>query len=274
MPETRLAPISLEGWYTLHQGFRLAWPRWKSLAPEEREEQVREMEHLLSGWSDLGRDGWSGLYRMVGSGLDFMLVHFRSDLGALGDAERAVAGTGLGDLLYLEMDYLSVVELGLYRVTAGVVGRLRAEGIDPTSEEGRAALREAAEEHRELDYVQDRLYPGQPDGMPYLCFYPMDKRRNPGQNWYTLPLEERNALMAEHGKVGRRYAGRVSQVITGSVGLDDWEWGVTLFSGDPVIFKDLVTEMRYDEASSKYAEFGPFYVGERLPARGLEGALV
>jgi chlorite dismutase len=101
--------------------------------------------------------------------------------------------------------------------------------------------------------------------MPYLCFYPMDKRRNVGQNWYTLPLHERARLMAEHGGTGRRYAGRVSQIISGSVGFDDWEWAVTLFAKDPLDFKALVTEMRYDEVTSVYGEFGTFRVAHRIP---------
>ena len=97
--------------------------------------------------------------------------------------------------------------------------------------------------------------------MPYICFYPMSKRRQMGQNWYSLPIDERSRLMYEHGMTGRGYAGRVFQVITGAIGFDAWEWGVTLFAADPLEFKKIVTEMRFDEASAKYAEFGDFYVG-------------
>jgi chlorite dismutase len=109
--------------------------------------------------------------------------------------------------------------------------------------------------------VQRRLYPALPPQLPYVCFYPMSKRRDAGQNWYTLPIDERNRLMREHGMTGRRYAGRILQIITGAVGFENWEWGVTLFAADPLDFKKLVTEMRYDEASSLYAEFGDFFVG-------------
>ena len=274
MPDTRLAPLTLEGWYVLHQGFRLADPLLKDLPPRDRDQLAREFEELLAGWSDLGDDGWTGAYRMVGGGLDLMLVHFRPSLEELAACERAVSRTTFGDYAYLETDYLSVVELGLYRLTAETVEELRAEEVDPRSEEGRQRLRDAAAEHRELPYVQDRLRPRQPEEMPYLCFYPMDKRRAPGENWYELTLEERNELMIEHGGIGRLYAGRVSQVISGSVGLDDWEWGVTLFAGEPLDFKELVTEMRYDEVSARYAEFGPFFVGKRLAAGELAGALL
>jgi chlorite dismutase len=107
-----------------------------------------------------------------------------------------------------------------------------------------------------------RLYPELPREMPYVCFYPMSKRRDAGQNWYGLTLDERSRLMHAHGITGRRYAGRVQQVITGAIGLDAWEWGVTLFAADPLEFKRLVTDMRFDEVSAKYAEFGEFYVGK------------
>ena len=98
--------------------------------------------------------------------------------------------------------------------------------------------------------------------MPYVCFYPMTKRRDAGQNWYTLTLDERSRLMLAHGQTGRRYAGRVLQIITGAIGFDAWEWGVTLFAKDPIDFKKLVTDMRFDEVSAKYAEFGEFFVGK------------
>jgi chlorite dismutase len=107
--------------------------------------------------------------------------------------------------------------------------------------------------------------------MPYVCFYPMSKRRASGQNWYALPLEERSRLMMAHGMTGRGYAGRVVQVISGAIGLDAWEWGVTLFAADPLAFKKIVTDMRFDEVSAQYAEFGEFYVGKTLsPAEWLQ----
>ena len=107
-----------------------------------------------------------------------------------------------------------------------------------------------------------RLYPRlPPEGMPAVCFYPMSKRRQEGQNWYLLPYEDRRDLMHGHGAVGRGFAGRVVQLITGSTGLDDWEWGVTLFGRTPDDLKEVVYTMRFDEASARYAEFGPFYTG-------------
>jgi chlorite dismutase len=113
-------------------------------------------------------------------------------------------------------------------------------------------------------YLQDRLYPNLPD-WPVLCFYPMTKRRDAAQNWYTLPFEKRKELMLGHARIGRQYAGRVRQLITGSSGLDDAEWGVTLFAHDVFEIKSIVYEMRFDAVSAQYADFGEFYVGLQLP---------
>src|SRR5206468_10071933 len=121
------------------------------------------------------------------------------------------------------------------------------------------------EAERESEHLKRRLRPEPPPGMQYVCFYPMSKRRNEGQNWYTLSLDERSRLMQSHGLTGRRYAGKVQQVITGAIGLDAWEWGVTLFAQNPLDFKKLVTDMRFDEVSAKYADFGDFYVGKIMP---------
>jgi len=109
--------------------------------------------------------------------------------------------------------------------------------------------------------------------MPYVCFYPMSKRRDPDQNWYALGLDERSRLMHGHGLTGRRYAAKVQQIITGAIGLDAWEWGVTLFADDPLQFKKLVYEMRFDEVSARYAQFGPFMIGVRARPAELEELL-
>ena len=161
-------------------------------------------------------------------------------------------------------DYVSVVELGLYGHTLGLARRAERDGIEIGSDEWAVLVEEFLTEQLETAYTQRRLYPRQPDGMSYVCFYPMNKRRNVEQNWYTQTLAERARLMQEHGQTGRGYAGKVSQIITGSIGLDDWEWAVTLFAPDPIEFKNLVTEMRYDEVTSVYGEFGSFWVGHRI----------
>jgi hydrogen peroxide-dependent heme synthase len=108
--------------------------------------------------------------------------------------------------------------------------------------------------------VMNRLFIEVPRAR-YVCFYPMNKRRGEALNWYAESFERRALMMREHGMIGRTFAGRVTQVISGSIGYDDWEWGVDLFAADPVVFKKLIYEMRFDEASAKFAEFGPFYTG-------------
>jgi chlorite dismutase len=139
-------------------------------------------------------------------------------------------------------------------------------GIEPHSDEWKREIADTLARQKEA--MRPRLYPEIPPHR-YACFYPMDRRRGEDQNWYTLPIEERARQMGEHGLVGRRYAGDVKQIITGSIGFDDWEWGVDLFADDPIVFKKLVYEMRFDEASASYAKFGPFYIGIRLEPTAL-----
>jgi chlorite dismutase len=127
-------------------------------------------------------------------------------------------------------------------------------------------MAERVQAERQNPHVRRRLYPELPPDMPYVCFYPMSKRRTPGQNWYALTLDERSRLMLSHGITGRRFAGRVMQIISGAIGLDTWEWGVTLFAADPLDFKKLVTDMRFDEVSAQYADFGEFFVGKLVGA--------
>ena len=209
------------------------------------------------------------MYRVAGGGVDFLVLHFRDSLDRLIEAGHELQLSSWGDYVLAREEYLSVVELGLYALTRDLVGR-----VDPADRAAwDDALGEALAAEREKGFVRRRLKPRQPEHMPYVCYYPMDKRRNPGQNWYALNLEDRAALMAAHGTVGRRFAGRIAQVISGSMGLDDWEWAVTLWAADPLEFKAIISEMRYDAASAEYAEFGPFLVGKRLSAGDFEALL-
>ena len=275
MSEALLPPLALHGWYMLTQFVRLS-PTVDGEAPDARVARLDDLGGTLAAWEDLGDDGWSRLYRIVGGGTDYMLLHLRPTLDMLGEAERTLRLHECSRDLEVIGDYLSVVELGLYGHTLGLAKRAEREGIELGSEDWDAMAQGLLKEQMEKDYTLHRLYPRQPDTMPYVCFYPMNKRRNVGQNWYTQSLAERARLMQEHGKTGRGYAGKVSQIISGSVGLDDWEWAVTLFSHDPLQFKELVTEMRYDEVTSVYGEFGKFWVGHRIEVadvgRELSGA--
>jgi len=170
--------------------------------------------------------------------------------------QRRLACDPLFDHLSLVYSFLSVTEAGLYSLSAKAAAESGADY--------RAGIEARVAAERESPHVQRRLYPELPADMPVVCFYPMSKKRHPGENWYELPLDERSRLMQAHGVTGRRYAGRVQQIITGAIGLDAWEWGVTLFARDALDIKKLVTDMRFDEVSARYAEFGPFYVGERV----------
>ena len=241
-------------------------------APGHAAGLVRALEALRAP----GEGGWTAPALLVGSGADAMVVHFRPTLDALGEAQRAVLGAPLGDLLTPAVTYLSVTEAGMYQVAGQLAKSALARGGAPGDAQFEAEAAERLEREREDPRNQKRLYPPLPANMPYVCFYPMSKRRAVGQNWYEQTLEERNRLMWAHGKTGRRYAGKVFQIITGSVGFDAWEWAVTLFAADPLEFKRIVTEMRFDEVSAKYAEFGSFYVGRVVePAewvRALVGA--
>ena len=191
-----------------------------------------------------------------------MLVHFRESFDALNQAELQVARTRLSDYLETTTSYLSVIELGLYESSIKTYRTLIEKGIEPHSEEWKQAIKDTLDRQREA--MRPRLFPAMPPNQ-YICFYPMDRRRGEDKNWYTLPIEERQRQMNEHGLVGRRYAGEVKQIISGSIGFDDWEWGVTLFADDPLVFKKLIYEMRFDEVSAVYALFGAFYVGLRCP---------
>lgn len=255
---SQLAPATLEGWYALHQVVAADRAALRRASDAEIGALGAETRAL---WEELEspEEGWSAAFRLVGGGADWLLLHFRPDLDALADVQARVRASGLGAVSRTVYDYLSVTEAGLYGATARA-----AREAAPGSAEFEAALEADRAAEAGSAHVRTRLYPEVPEGMRYLSFYPMTKRRGAGQNWYALPVDERSRLMREHGMTGRRYAGRVFQVITGSVGLDDWEWGVTLFARDPLEFKRIVTEMRYDEASAVYGEFGTFFTGIRF----------
>ena len=257
-------PLTLEGWYAHHQLLTLDRERLRAMAVAERARAAEGLIETLTTLQTPTTGGWTAPALLVGARADAMIVHFRPTLDALGAAQRAVLDAPLGDLLRPTVTYLSVTEAGMYQVAGQLAKAALARGgaVGDATYEAEAAARLAVE--REDARNQKRLYPPLPSDMPYVCFYPMSKRRAVGQNWYEQTLEERNRLMWAHGKTGRRYAGKVFQIITGSVGFDAWEWGVTLFAADPLEIKRIVTEMRFDEVSAQYAEFGAFYVGRTM----------
>jgi chlorite dismutase len=212
-------------------------------------------------------NGSSALFTMLGHKADLL---FRESFEELSKTELRIARLPIWEYFEPVSSYLSVVELGLYESTAKTYAALAEKGIQPYSPEWNAAIAEVVARQKEA--MRPRLYPEIPQHK-YICFYPMDRRRGELKNWYLLPMAERQRMMHEHGLIGRRYAGEVKQIISGSIGLDDWEWGVDLFADDPLVFKRLIYEMRFDEVSAVYAEFGTFYVGLRLPISELKRLL-
>lgn len=232
---------TLDGWYCLHDFRKIDWTSWKQLSEAERNEAVQEFEHMLNNWHvvEEGEKGSHAFYSIVGQKADLMLMILRPTMDELNEVETELNKTTLADFFIPAYSYVSVVELSSY------LGK--DDGSNPY----------------ENPYVRSRLYPSLPKSK-YFCFYPMDKRRQGNDNWYMLSMEERRDFMRSHGEIGRKYAGKVKQIITGSVGFDDWEWGVSLFSDDVLQFKKLVYEMRFDEVSARFGEFGSFFVGNLL----------
>ncbi|ANB61599.1 hydrogen peroxide-dependent heme synthase [Anoxybacteroides amylolyticum] len=234
------AAQTLEGWYCLHDFRSVDWVAWKTLSNDERQAAIDEFLALVETWetTEARNEGSHAIYTVVGQKADMMFMILRPTMEELNEIETAFNKTKLAEYLVPTYSYVSVVELSNY---------LPSDGSDPY----------------ENPEVRRRLFPILPK-TKHICFYPMDKRRQGNDNWYMLPMEERRNLMRAHGMTGRKYAGKVVQIITGSVGFDDYEWGVTLFSDDVLQFKKLVYEMRFDEVSARYGEFGSFFVGNRL----------
>ncbi|MCU1331886.1 MAG: Chlorite dismutase [Candidatus Angelobacter sp.] len=259
-------PLTIEGSSVLHQMFRIRWAEWRKLSPAQQHEIAAEASAaLLKMENDVA--GQTALFSLLGHKGDLLVVHFRNSFDQLKAAELVISQLRLSDYLEQTTSYLSVVELGLYDSSVKLYRTLREQGTEPHSPEWNAVIEETIK--RQTEAMRPRLFPQIPPAR-YICFYPMDRRRGEDKNWYSLPIEERQRQMEEHGLVGRRYAGTVRQIITGSIGFDDWEWGVDLFADDPLVFKKLIYEMRFDEVSAVYALFGTFYVGVRCPAAGLE----
>jgi chlorite dismutase len=249
--------------------FRFRWIAWRALSLPERERVIDEATELLES-AEEGSGGshpnQSALYSMVGHKGDLMMIHFRDSIEDLNRFELELAQTDLYEYLEPTHSYLSVVELGLYESSAKHYSQFAEQGIEPFSPAWNTAVKEVID--RQGAAMASRLYPTIPESK-YICFYPMDRRRGEKTNWYTVPMQDRQRMMHEHGLIGRRYADDVRQIISGSIGLDNWEWGVDLFADNPVIFKKLIYEMRFDEVSAVYALFGEFYIGVRLKLAGL-----
>jgi chlorite dismutase len=264
-------PETLEGWSVLHQMFRIRWEALRALPATERETVTKEATEIVTAM--VGREagsGRTGLVQLLGHKGDLMFIHFRRTFDELSQAGLDLTRTGLWALLEPTTSYVSVVEIGMYEMTAKIHRMLAEWSLHP----GTPAYDEKfdAEMAQQRQRMSGRLFCEIP-ARRYVCFYPMNKRRSDSKNWYATPFDKRAAMMLDHGAIGRQYSGAVTQIISGSIGFDDWEWGVDLFADDPVVFKKLVYEMRFDEASSDYGEFGPFYTGVQFSADELQALL-
>ncbi|MHB1798262.1 MAG: hydrogen peroxide-dependent heme synthase [Vulcanimicrobiaceae bacterium] len=252
-------PESLESWWILHRMFSFDRRAWGRVGAEARERIGRAAAAVL-GRLKAREDADVGLAQMLGHKAGLMLTHYAKTFDGLAAAQTAVDRLELAEYLRPQASYVSILELGLYEATAKIHAALSERGFKPHSPEWDAAFDELLREQAEQPRNAGRLWARVPQRR-YVCFYPMDKKRGELVNWYALPYAERAKLMLDHGKIGRSFHGLVTQVISGSAGLDDWEWGVDLYADDALTFKKLVYEMRFDEASARYAAFGPFVTG-------------
>jgi chlorite dismutase len=232
---------------------------WDALSQEERADVVSEAQHALSRLQS-GKSGDVALAQLVGHKADLMLTHYSENYDGLAHAQTVIDKTRLAEFLVPATSYVSVLEIGLYDATGKIHATLAEQGLKPGSDEWIAAFDEQLKKEENNPRNASRLWARIPQRR-YVCFYPMDKKRGEHVNWYMLPYEERARQMLDHGKIGRTYHGVVTQVISGSIGFDTYEWGVDLYADDPLVFKKLVYEMRFDEASAKYGVFGDFYSG-------------
>lgn len=261
-PEISLTPT--EGWHCLHVFYRFDRMRFRTLGPAERADGCREFCDLLSP----GREG--GPVRMqtflvMGHKADFGIMMLDPDPLKLDAVHQDLLYGSLGPAICPVWSFVSLTEVSEYLPDEQrYAHRLEEEGLKRGEEEFERRL---AQYSKRLEYMRrQRLEPDLPS-WPAYCFYPMNKRRQPEANWFLLDFATRERLMAEHGESGIAFAGKVTQLVTVGIGLEDWEWGVSLWARNPQFLKDIVYRMRYDEASAKYAEFGPFYSGYLMPPR-------
>lgn len=255
------------GWHFLHLFYRVDRDRLRGYSEDERRAGREALVEAL-GTRKPGAVDQLQCFAVPGHKADFGVMLAGPDLKALHAVETAIEASPLGGALVPTYSFYSITEVSEYVPDVEQYGAILRDRqkLDPESEMFKAKVAAYAERLGPMN--KHRLYPEFPD-WPCVCFYPMSKARDGDQNWYMLPFEARSELMGGHSRSGMLFAGKVSQVITASTGLDDWEWGVTLWSRNPVYIKDIVYTMRYDESSAKYGLFGEFYFGYIVPPREL-----
>ena len=259
----RLALRPKEGWHVLHLFYRVEFGQWQLVSSAERLAAKTNLSKLIQEVRALPSTQIL-TFSIISPKADLGFMLLTDDLHAVNSIEKKLSLSLGADVLTPVFSFYSLTERSEYTTTEADYGAsLTAEkGLSPESPEFSLAMEEFR--HRIQKYLQDRLYPNMPD-WPVFSFYPMTKRRDAGQNWYTLSFEQRKELMLGHARIGRQYAGKVRQLITGSTGLDDAEWGISLFANDVFEIKSIVSEMRFDAVSARYVDFGEFFVGLQLP---------
>lgn len=258
-----MKPIQAEeGWFVSHLFFHLRRDRWDSASGRHKQETLDGLKRLVSEFRRT-ENCQLHMYSVWGLKADVAVLMIAPDLNRLNETEYRIQAVFPSGVLQGAYSYTSMSEVSEYMSQDQDYDRTlrEKEGLAPDSEEYRKKME--VFRNRMQVYINERLYPKIPEH-EVMCFYPMSKSRDERNNWYALDFDTRKMLMAGHSITGRKYAGKVKQLVTGSAGLDAWEWGVTLFSNDPYQFKKIVYEMRYDEASARYALFGDFLVGIRL----------
>lgn len=260
-------PESLEGWWILHRMFAFNRRAWDALSDKRRD---KYRSHAADLFEHLKRsdDGDVALTQLVGHKGDLMLTHYARTYEGLAYAQTLVDKLELVDFFEPLSSYVSILEVGLYDATGKIHAQLAQRELQPGTAEWITTFDELVKKQAENPYIGPRLYAKIPERR-FVCFYPMNKKREGADNWYSLPFDERAKMMTEHGKIGRAYHGQVTQVISGSIGYDDYEWGVDLYADDPLVFKKLVYEMRFDEASARFGEFGQFWSGVQFSPQEL-----
>ncbi len=254
-------PDEADGWAVLHQMIQIDWQALSLIDAGEREQIVLGFSSLLTEHAKLSSNGQSAAFHLLGHKGPLCLIHFRPSFDLCAQIELDIFRLPLAKYLKIQDSFVSIIELGMYHVSKKIVEQLQEQGLKPYSDEWNQAWEEKMKSHREA--LHERCFCEIPD-MRYFCFYPMNKRRGEKFNWYMESIQKRAEWMMEHGMTGRRFGGKVKQIISGAIGFDDWEWGVDLFTDDPIAIKRLVYEMRFDDASAMFGEFGEFYFGVRL----------
>lgn len=260
VPETLVPP---EGWHVLHLFYAIDRRILASLTGGERQKGRDELLQVLHARSG-ERPVQMQVFAVPGHKADFGIMMADADLQKLHGLQVALEASLLGPALRAAYSFYSLTEVSEYVPSPEEYGRIlrEREGVDPESASYKTKVESYAKRLEPMN--RQRLYPDFPN-WPCLCFYPMSKTRQAEQNWYLLPFETRAELMSQHGRSGMKFAGKVTQLITASTGIDDWEWGVTLWGRNPAYLKDIVYAMRFDESSARYALFGAFYFGYILP---------